>query len=243
MLNEKRQIALVTGASSGLGRVTAKQLAGKGVTVVCLGRNQTALDAVAAEIRSETGAVDLADTLNANIASPRQCCEAIEAIAHRHKRLDILINNAGVAAFERLERLPTDDVDRMIDVNLRGAIYLTQAAVRFWQSSTIDQRRGDQKILFVLSTAAHSSRVNESVYSATKWGLHGFAECLKNELKEDAIKVMTVSPGGMNTAFWHADSANRMQYMQPEHVAEYIMGMLFAPSSMVIDHSVIRRTT
>ena len=171
---------LLTGATGGLGRAIAKALHDKGAHLLLTGRKQDALEGLAAELgatRAEALAADLANRAD------------VAALPGRAGQVDILVHNAGLPGSGRLESFTEDEIDRVLDVNLRAGIMLTHALLP--QMSA----RGRGHLLFVSSMSGKIPTVRASVYSATKYGLRGFAGALLDDLQGTGIGVSVVFPG------------------------------------------------
>jgi uncharacterized protein len=169
---------LLTGATGGLGRAIAKALDQRGAHVLLTGRRQEALEELARELRSaEALAADLADR------------EDVAALPGRAGRVDVLVHNAGLPGSGRLESFTPDEIDRVLDVNLRAGMMLTRALLPEMTE------RGSGHLVYVSSMSGKIPTVRASVYAATKYGLRGFAGALRDDLHGTGIGVSTVFPG------------------------------------------------
>lgn len=182
--------ALVTGASGGLGPVIARALHGRGAQVVISGRRTEALEALAAELaeRVEVEPADLADPAD------------LERLAELSRGLDVLVANAALPASGRLEEFTPDQMDRALDVNLRAPIRMARAAAPEMGA------RGSGALVFVSSLSGKMATAGQSLYSATKYGLRGFAFALHQELRDSGVGVTTVFPGFVRGAGMFADT-------------------------------------
>jgi short-subunit dehydrogenase len=181
-------VALVTGASSGIGRATALALAQRGATVLLHGRNRTALD----EVADRTGGTVLVEDL-VEPGGGRRLAERALAVAGR---LDIVIANAGVGAAGSFATMPEEVPARLIATNLTASIELIRAVL----PTMLAQRRGS--IVFVTSIAGRTGVAGEAVYAATKAGLDAFAESLRLELPGTGVRVGVFVPGVVATDFF-----------------------------------------
>jgi len=189
------RVALITGASSGIGREAAKALARRGCKVLLGGRRQALLEDLAREILQEFPDT-LALPLPFDVARMESVEEAVRRGLDMMGRLDVLVNNAGVGVMDWLEVLdPRAGIAQQIAVNLTGAIYVSRAAL----PHMIEARRGH--ILFVASLAALVSTPTYSVYAASKAGLLAFADALRREVGIWGIRVSTLLPGTVGTGF------------------------------------------
>jgi uncharacterized protein len=174
---------LLTGATGGLGRAIAKALDERGAHVLLTGRKQDALEALAAELRS-------AEALAADLAKR----DEVAALPGRAGRVDILVHNAGLPGSGRLESYSEDEIDRVLDVNLRAGMMLTRALL----PAMTERRSG--ALVFVSSMSGKIPTVRASIYGATKYGLRGFAGGLRDDLHGTGVGVSTVFPGPIKGA-------------------------------------------
>jgi short-subunit dehydrogenase len=186
-----RATALVTGATGGIGRATAAALAGRGARLILTGRNQQELDALGAELGSQhLIRSDLADRADVD----RLAEEAVAA------GVDVLVANAALPASGVVTELDQAEIDRMIDVNLRAPMALARALA----PGMIERRRG--QLVFVSSLAGKTASPASSVYSATKFGLRGFALGLREDLRPHGVGVSVVAPGFIRDAGMFAET-------------------------------------
>src|SRR5438128_7597402 len=183
------RVALVTGASRGIGRAIAHTLAARGAVVVAAARGDHAKEAVADLAakggRGEAVSVDVSDAA---------ALERLPAdIVARHGRLDIVVSNAGIARDQLLMRMKRDDWDAVMATNLTAAFVLAQAAIR----PMIKQRRG--RIVAVSSVVGQTGNAGQTNYAASKAGLIGFAKALAREVASRGITVNVVAPGLIDT--------------------------------------------
>ena len=186
------KVALVTGASAGIGWASALALAGEGASVVLTGRRQERLDALADRCRQAGGhAVGVVGD-----AKEVSTAHASVAAAQEHfGRLDILINNVGVGIYKNLVDTSPEDYDEMVDTNVRSTFLFARyaAPVMIVQGSGI--------ILMISSMAGVYGFAGEAVYCSTKFAQVGFAQALDKELRQHGIKVGVICPGGVKTEF------------------------------------------
>ena len=182
------RVAIVTGASGGIGGATARELARRGARVVLAARRAEELEALAGEIAAAGGEALAVPTDMTDRAALERLAE--RAIAE-YGQVDILVNNAGIGASRSLARTSPEAMDRILDVNLAGAIQLTRAVL----PGMLERRRG--VIISIASVAGHIGV--DPLYSATKFGLRGFSIALRRELRGSGVAVCIVSPGFIKT--------------------------------------------
>lgn len=186
------KVALVTGASAGIGWASALALAGEGASLVLTGRRQERLDALAERCR-QAGGHAVGVTGNAKDVSTAQA--AVAAAQQHFGRLDILINNVGVGIYKNLVDTSPEDYDEMVDSNVRSTFLFSRYAAPLM----IEQ--GSGIILMISSMAGIYGFAGEAVYCSTKFAQVGFAQALDKELRQHGIKVGVICPGGVKTEF------------------------------------------
>lgn len=189
-------VALVTGASSGIGRATALELAREGASVAVVGRREDRLTDLAAEI---TGAGGKALAVPADITTAQTAAEAVERTVENLGRLDILVNNAGLMLLGPAPGADLNDWRRMIDINLMGLMYTAHAAVPHLVKAAAEQPRQVADIVNIGSLAGRNAYAMSAVYSATKFGVGAFSEALRQELARQHVRVSVVEPGSVDT--------------------------------------------
>jgi 3-oxoacyl-[acyl-carrier protein] reductase len=185
------RVALVTGASQGIGRACALALAEAGAAVALMARNEEKLTAVAREIEAKGGQ---AAAFRMDVASEDEVKSAIKAALERFGKIEILVNNAGVTKDTLLLRMKRSDWDAVIHTNLTGAFLCSQAAV----GSMLKQRWG--RIINIASVFGQTGQAGQANYSASKAGLIGFTMALAREVASRSITVNAVAPGYIETA-------------------------------------------
>lgn len=186
MFNLKDRVALVTGASQGIGRATAIALAAAGAKVVCAARNLEKLEAVVAEI----GRTDReARAIQLDVAQPDQVKAAFKEILERFGRLDILVNNAAITRDGLVLRMKQDDWEAVIRTNLTGAHFCIQQAL----GPMLRQRSG--RIINITSVVAEMGNAGQANYVAAKAGLIGLTKAIATEIASRSITVNAVAPG------------------------------------------------
>ncbi len=183
----ENKVVVITGASSGLGEATARQLARDGAKVVLGARRLERLETLAAEI-GQPGAA-----LATDVTDPAQVKALVDLAVARHGRIDVILNNAGLMPHSPLERLRIDDWNRMIDVNIRGVLHGIAAALPHMTA------RKSGHIINVSSVAGHKVNAGGAVYAATKHAVRALSEGLRQEVKPYNIRTTIISPGAVAT--------------------------------------------
>jgi 3-oxoacyl-[acyl-carrier protein] reductase len=185
------QVALVTGASRGIGRAIAERLARAGALVaINYLQRQDAAEETLASIRVSGGQAELC---RFDVANGTDVTAALQNIVDRHGKIDILVNNAGLALDNLLLRLKEEEWERVMQVNLKGVFLCTKAAARFM----VRQRSG--RIINLTSVVAQTGNAGQAAYSAAKAGVIGFTKTMAKELASRAITVNAVAPGFIET--------------------------------------------
>lgn len=187
-MNLVGKVAVVTGASHGIGRATALALAARGATVVAAGLDDDALEQLADEVRGSWLGVDVRDPAHAD--------ELVKHTLDRHRRLDVVIANAGIGHAGEVADMTVERVCDLVDINLRAPVLLARAALGPMLA------QGSGAMVFISSIAGEVLVPRESVYSATKAGVEAFAEPLREELRATGVTVSTVAPGVVATQFF-----------------------------------------
>jgi NADP-dependent 3-hydroxy acid dehydrogenase YdfG len=238
------QVALVTGASSGIGRATALALAGAGARVVVVARRADRLDALVSDIESAGGE---AMAVEADVTDEAAVGRAIARAHEQWKRLDILINNAGVMLLGPIEGADTDEWRRMLSTNALGLMYPTHAALPLMRAA------GRGHIVNVSSVAGRTARAGVGVYNASKWAVNAFSEALRQECVPHHIRVTVVEPGIVATELQDhithpaakADIAKRLGSMTPLQADDIAAAILYAvtqPPHVSVNEILIRPT-
>ena len=226
---DKKPVALITGASRGIGRATALALNQNGYQTVLLARNQDALNEVADKCVENGGARPLVFSIDLQTGDPLTVC--VEKILKATGRLDVLINNAGAAISKSFDDSTPADWDALMDLNARAPFFLTQAALPALRRSPA------ASIINIGSVVSVKGYEKQSVYTASKHALAGWTKSLAKEVAKDGIRVHLITPGGVAT-----DLVKRMRpdiaeadLIQSEEVAEAIVFLVRHRGNAVID--------
>jgi len=225
-----QKIAVVTGASSGLGAALASSLVTKGAMVYGLARNLDKLNALHKQLGKTFIPVGL------DITDQKAIVFWVEnSFSERHAP-DILINNAGAGYFSKIDELPLEKWHAMINTNLNGMFYLTTSIVPMMKKST-----NTGHIINIGSILGKTNRAKTAAYSATKYGVQGFSEALYKELSRHRIKVTCVNPGSIDTHFFDDSGIlPHPTYLQPKDIAELIVKIIETPDNFLVDEITLR---
>jgi short-subunit dehydrogenase len=213
-------VALVTGASSGIGAATARELARRGARVILAARRA---DRLAEQVAAITGAGGQAVAIEADVSDPATLERLAREAVAVYGRVDALINNAGIGSPRRFEVSEPADIQQALNVNLVAPVQLT----RLLLPGMLERKRG--AIVCVASVSGHIA--TETVYSATKFGVRGFALSLRRELRGSGVSVSVVSPGFIRTEL---TAWRRARMPGPEVIASAIAGLLTHPRREVV---------
>jgi len=205
---------VISGAGSGLGAALARKYNEQNFHVTLTGRTQEKLERTASTFNNSNYSIYTMD-----VSSYSDVEKVFEKIVSDLKPIDILINNAGVGFFELAENLKTEQIDQMIDINLKGTIYCSQQVIGSMK------QHNSGSIINITSTAGIQGKINESAYCASKFGVRGFTESIINELSDTNIHVHAIYMSGMDTPFWDTilESDQKSDMMNPDDVAELII--------------------
>ncbi|TRW86307.1 SDR family NAD(P)-dependent oxidoreductase [Mycolicibacterium sp. 018/SC-01/001] len=189
-------VALVTGASSGIGEATALGLAAQGATVALLARRRDRLDDLSARIEADGGR---ALVVQADVSDQRQALDAVESVVAQAGRLDVVVNNAGLMRIGPAADADLSDWDEMVSVNVSGLLYVTRASLPHLISAAADSPRGVADLVNISSTAGRSVQPGAAVYALTKFGIGAFSEAIRQEVLGQRVRVSLVEPGTVQT--------------------------------------------
>lgn len=229
--------AVVTGASSGIGRETALALARAGVDVALAARREERLEELAERIESETEAEAL--VVPTDVREEDDVDALIETAADSFGRLDVLVNNAGLVVGQDVEELPTSEYRAMMETNADGMFFATRAALPYLRDS-------GGTIVFIGSFAGQYPRSYNPVYAATKWWARGFAQSVAAEAAGD-IAVTTINPSEVRTEIAaqtgksFEERFDEGEAIEPEEVAEAVVFAAEQDNAMVSELDLYRR--
>lgn len=240
-------VALVTGASSGIGAATAKALAGQGASVALLARRADRLDAIKLDIEAAGGT---AVVTTADVTDAKQVATAVDRTVQSLGRLDILVNNAGLLRMGAADEAPLNDWDDLVSVNVLGVLYATHAALPHLIAAAGDEPRHVADIVTISSTGGRVARPGTAVYSLTKFGVNAFSEGIRQELIGRRVRVGLVEPGTVDTEITdhlspEARAAQQsrtagMVKLQPEDVADAAVYMVTRDRRVAVNEMLVR---
>lgn len=210
-MNLTHQVCAITGGAKGIGLATAQALLARGARVALLDLENVALEHPHAL------------SVRCDVSRAAEVQAAVDQITERLGPISVWVNNAGLARHRWIPDYTESEIDLMLDVNLKGTILGSQAALK----AMMPHKRGH--IINVISTASLRGIPSETVYCAAKWGVRGFTQGLAEEAAAHRIRVTAILPGGVDTAFW--DDASQRQapkqlFLKPEHIADGIVRCL-----------------
>ena len=238
------KVALVTGASSGIGEATAVALAEAGAAVAIGARRTDRLDALATRLR-DGGARVL--QLGLDVTDEQACRDAVRRTREELGGLDVLVNNAGVMLLGTIVGADTEDWRRMMNTNVLGLMYMTHAAI----GGMVEQGSGD--VVNISSVAGRVARKGSGVYNASKWAVNAFSESLRQEVTGRGVRVSLVEPGAVTTELTdhitqpEAKAASVQMYtsmrsLHADDIARAILYVVTQPPYVAINEVLVRPT-
>ena len=240
-------VALVTGASSGIGAATATALAAQGAAVALAARRMDRLEAVAADITGQGGT---ALVLECDITDEQQAVGAVERTVAELGRLDTLINNAGVMLLGPVEGAPLPEWQQMVQINVLGLLYCAHAALPHLLRAAADGPRQVADMVNLSSVAGRFARNGNGVYALTKHGVGAFSESLRQEVTARYVRVSLVEPGATATELashnrpevLQAVRSQIGQTMDAADIADAITYIVTRPRHVAVNEMLIRPT-
>jgi NADP-dependent 3-hydroxy acid dehydrogenase YdfG len=242
-------VALVTGASSGIGEATAVHLAAAGAKVALVARRVERLEVLAKQIEQSGGT---ALVIEADVTQQPAALTAVDTTVAAYGRLDVLVNNAGVMLLGPVVDAPLDEWQRMIDLNLSGLLYVSHAAMPHLLAAADQEPRRVADVVNVSSVAGRVARSGSAVYNATKWGVNAFSEALRQEVTDRHVRVGLIEPGAVATEL---ASHNRpvvleslrqrfgnIERLESDDIARAVVFMVTQPRHSAVNEILIRPT-
>jgi NADP-dependent 3-hydroxy acid dehydrogenase YdfG len=240
-------VALITGASSGIGAATARGLAAQGAAVALVARRRDRLEELATAIQADGGT---AIGLPADITSRQQAQDAVERAVGELGRLDTVVNNAGLMHIGPAADALPEDWDQMLQVNVQGLLYVTHAALPHLLRAAQDSPRRVADVVNISSTAGRVARPGTAVYNLTKFGVNGFTEALRQEVMQQRVRVSVVEPGTVDTELSsHIRDGLRqaiqaqvkdMELLHPEDIADAVTYIVTRNRRVAVNEILVR---
>jgi NADP-dependent 3-hydroxy acid dehydrogenase YdfG len=241
-------VALVTGASSGIGEATAIALAAEGATVAIAARRRDRLEQVVERIGADTDVL----VIETDITDEAAARAMVEATVTEFGRLDTVVNNAGVMLLGPIVDAPVEEWRRMVELNVLGLLYTTHAALPHLLEAAEREPRRVADIVNVSSVAGRQARQGSGVYNATKFGVGAFSESLRQEVTRRHVRVSLIEPGATRTELaghnrpevleTMAATFGDTELMQAEDIAESIVFTVTRPRHVTVNEVLIRPT-
>ena len=240
-------VALITGASSGIGAATASALAAQGAAVALAARRKDRLDSLADAIRSDGGT---ALVIEADVTHERQAGQAVEHTVSELGRIDTLVNNAGVMLLGPIAGAPLEEWQRMVDLNVLGLLYCAHAALPHLLAAAAGGPRQVADMVNVSSVAGRAAQSFNGVYSLTKHGIGAFSESLRQEVGRQYVRVSLVEPGATATELAGHNRPEILdgiraqfgQRMEPADIADTIAFIVTRPRHVAVNEVLMRPT-
>ena len=239
----------MTGASSGIGEATAVALAAEGATVVVAARRTDRLEALVERVGSDGGT---AVALALDVTDQAAVVAAVERVMADHGRLDTVVNNAGVMLNGPIENAPMDEWERMVDLNVKGLLYVAHAALPHLLATAEQGPRRVADLVNISSVAGRVARVGSGVYNLTKHGVGAFSESLRQEVTGRHLRVSLVEPGAVATELVshqrdeiQAGFRQRfegVEQLEASDIAETIAFIVTRPRHVAINEVLVRPT-
>jgi NADP-dependent 3-hydroxy acid dehydrogenase YdfG len=233
-------VALITGASSGIGAATARSLARQGATVVLVARRKDRLDGVVAEIEQAGGR---AWAIEADITERDRATAAVTETVERLGRLDILVNNAGMMLLGPIVDADVEEWDRMLQINTIGVLNMIHAALPHLLNAAEQEPRRVADLVNVSSLGGRRANSGSGVYNLTKFGLNGLTESLRQEVTKRHVRVGVIEPGAVATELGSHNRPeiqagmtfyNEIETLVADDIADAILYMVTQPRRAII---------
>ncbi len=241
-------VALVTGASSGIGEATALALAAEGASVAIAARRRDRLEALAERIGGGSKVL----VLETDVTDEEQARAMVDRTIAELGRLDTLVNNAGVMLLGSIVDAPIEEWQRMVQLNVLGLLYCTHAALPHLLRAAEDDPRQVADVVNMSSVAGRVARQGSGVYNATKFGVVAFSESLRQEVTKRHVRVSIVEPGAVMTELATHNRPEviegmrarfgKMEMLQAEDIAESIVFTVTRPRHVAVNEILIRPT-
>ncbi len=220
-MNIKDKVILVTGASEGIGLEIVKKLVESGAKVIGASRNV------------ESGNFDFSfEKVNCDVSKVSDIKNLVEQIEEKYGQLDVVVNNAGIwQKLSELEQVADDEIDKLIDTNLKGVLYLTKYTM------PLLKKQPEGLVVNIVSKSGVAAQAGQSVYSATKYGVRGFTDVLREDLKDTSVHVMAVYQAGTNTQMFKkaGDDFPIEKFTEASDLANQIVSAICGPAKLWVN--------
>ncbi|MCL4540184.1 MAG: SDR family NAD(P)-dependent oxidoreductase [Bacteroidetes bacterium] len=229
----KNKVAVITGASRGIGKSIAEYYAAEGARLVISARDTGRLGAFRDELKSRGTEVI---SVTADVSKESDVVTLVKAAIGAFGRIDILVNNAGFGIFKPVVEMKTEEFDSLFNVNMRGTFIATRETLPHMIAEK------DGVIINIASLAGKNAVENGAAYAATKWAVLGFARSLMLEVRKHNIRVVTICPGSVDTDFGSGNRPNRDRILKPADVAEAAVLAASLPATAMMSEIDLRPT-
>jgi len=241
-------VAIITGASSGIGEATAIRLASAGAQVVLVARRKDRLEKLERQIKDAEG---IAFSIDADITSAEEAESVIAKTIAQFGRLDTLINSAGVMLNGPSIESPLSEWDQMVNINLRGLMYITKAALPHLLEAVSTGARKVADVINISSVAGRAATSNVAIYNATKFGVTAATEAWRQEFTKKSLRFSVIEPGATATEIFEQKDGQRegftarfgeIEQLHAQDIAEAIVYIITSPRRVAVNEIVIRPT-
>ncbi len=231
-MSENKKVVWITGASSGIGKSITHEFSKNNICSIASARREDALHKLTEDDNEFSNNIKL---FPLDVSNTNSIAKVSASILEKYD-IDCLINNAGITSFNSAEDSSIEDVEKIIQTNLVGAISVIQNLIPHFK------KRGGGIIINILSVAAKTIFQNSSIYSASKAGLLAYANVLREEVRKYNIKVINILPGATKTPIWSSEmlSSHANKMMNPEDIAKYIYHIYTIDSNLVPEEITLR---
>ena len=208
------KVVLITGATSGIGKALTEKFVSIGWRVLALARDINKINLMEKKLGEKF------EGLSLDIQKPMEVSNLFNSLENKYDSIDLLINNAAIFKMDKFENCSFDDIDSLVDTNLKGAMYCTLKTIKYMKKRKIHGR-----IINIASVASTHGIENQAIYCASKYGLNGFAESLNQELIKENISITTIYPGGVQTPLWNENNqypGNLDKILKPSDIVELV---------------------
>ncbi|MCL4150160.1 UNVERIFIED_CONTAM: hypothetical protein GTU68_052858 [Idotea baltica] len=226
----KDKVVVITGASSGIGKAIAKELAKNGVKVVLGARRKNQLENIVDEIHNNNGEGVFLET---DVTKRNDVINLVDLALKTFGQLDVIVNNAGISELGRMDELDVEGWNKMIDVNLKGVLYGMAAAI------PVFKRQNSGHIINIISTSGIKIVPMQGVYAATKNAVRTIAEAFRQE-SDGAIRITGISPGFVKTGLVDEMKNQEMKKIIPESIANAVIYAISQPKNVEVGDIIIR---